>query len=552
MLIDVDFSPPLVIGNTMVSFKGSVSPGPQNQLGYGRGAQPLPVIIAGAGPSGLIAALTLQKYGVPFIIYEQTASSKLCSNAGRGIDMSPSVIHILEKEVGLSHKLDAAMKSYEYMNISDMSGKHINTLCFKDMGERKRHVTGTRNFGFVSRSKLQHVLLEALDLVDRHGRVRDSPNGILRCGIAVTGYKKMIGSNYVQVQLDNSMKVKASALLACDGVHSYIRRCMHDGSKGAFEDVLDSTNQEAWWGTTNVRPGSALEQELLHIAASRNMQGYNVGLVVLGTSQNPGTFLANEVSRNVYSWSYFVENETSHTNADADLMRRGGKVVGEAEKQELVDKIPSTCKILKLFSQFTPAKNINRSAVFHRSSNLPSVDGRVVLLGDAAQYHHPLRGEGSNKAIVDAFVAAMRLATAIMGKSNDKKSKKRKMSPSVERVLLNFDSSRRCKENNSQVKKSYKFGQSATSNSSYTCWARTTYFKFMSPKKMIRELCKGDKANSRFISDMKKELKPYPQPAKNVARPVNPASRAYDNIEMDLTTTTSFKEEDVSCLCIGF
>lgn len=530
----------------MVSFKdNSVSPFPHQQANeYGNAAQPLPVIIAGAGPSGLIAALTLQKYGVPFVIYERNASDKLCSDAGRGIDLSPSVIKVLEKELGLSDKLDAVMKPYEYIEVSDMDGKYVNTLRFKEMSKKKRRITGKRNFGFVSRSKLQHVLLEALGLIDRRGRVKDSPYGILRCGIAVTGYKKMIG-HFIQVQLDNSMKVKGSALLACDGLHSHIRQFMHEGAQG---DDLNFTKQEVWWGTTTVRPGSVLEQELQRIAASRNMQGYNVGLVVVGTSQNPGSFSANEVSRNVYSWSYFIQNDTS--NADADLIRRGGKVLDAADKQELVDKIPSTCKILKLFSEFTPAADITRCAVFDRANQLASVDGRAALLGDAAHYYHPMRGEGSNKAMVDGYVAAVRLATAIMGKSSGKKCKK---FPSVERILAGFDSSKRRKGINALAEKSRKVGLCATSNSGYNCWARKTYFKFMTPTKMIRELRTGDKSNSRFMSDTIKELKPYPKPAKSLARPVIPNSSAYDNIEMQLTKTKSFKEEDVGCtICIGF
>lgn len=527
----------------MVSWKdgGSIAPSQAND--YGNAAQPLPVIIAGAGPSGLVAALTLQKYGVPFVIYEMKASYKLCSDAGRGIDMSPSAIKILQKELGLTDSLDAVMKPYEYIEISDMDGKHVNTLRFKEMSARKRNITGKRNFGFASRSKLQHVLLEALGLIDRYGRVIDSPYGILRCGIAVTGYANMIG-NFVQVQLDNSKKVKGSSLLACDGLHSSIRQCMHEGAQ---DDNLNYTNQEVWWGTTVVRAGSDLEQELQHIAASRKMQGYNVGLVILGTSQNPGSFFANETSKNVYNWSYFLENEAF--NADADLIRRGGKVLDEAEMQELVAKIPSTCEILKLFSESTPAADITRSAVFDRTNNLASVDGRVVLIGDAAHYHHPIRGEGSNKAMVDGYVAATRLATAIMGKSN---GSKKNASPSIDRALAGFDSYKRRKGNNALVEKSRKYGQCATSNSRYTCWTRETYFKFMSPSKTIREVCTGDKSNRRFVSDMIKELKHYPKPAKSIARPVIPGSSAYDNVEMQLTKTRSFKEEDALCMCIGF
>ena len=46
--------------------------------------------IAGGGPCGLTTALTLQKHGVPFVIYERASRQKLCSNAGSGIDVSLS------------------------------------------------------------------------------------------------------------------------------------------------------------------------------------------------------------------------------------------------------------------------------------------------------------------------------------------------------------------------------------------------------------------------------------------------------------------------------
>ena len=58
----------------------------------------LPVVIAGAGPCGLVAALTFEKSGIPYIIYEKTTTEKLCSNAGSGIDMAPT---------GKEHKIRA-------------------------------------------------------------------------------------------------------------------------------------------------------------------------------------------------------------------------------------------------------------------------------------------------------------------------------------------------------------------------------------------------------------------------------------------------------------
>ena len=75
----------------------------------------LPVIIAGAGPCGLVAALSLKRSGVPFVIYDRASSTRLCSNAGSGIDMAPVAINILENELEVSPEgINRAMRPYEY------------------------------------------------------------------------------------------------------------------------------------------------------------------------------------------------------------------------------------------------------------------------------------------------------------------------------------------------------------------------------------------------------------------------------------------------------
>ena len=75
----------------------------------------LPVIIAGAGPCGLVAALSLKRSGVPFVIYDRASSVRLCSNAGSGIDMAPVTVNILENELEISQEgINRAMRPYEY------------------------------------------------------------------------------------------------------------------------------------------------------------------------------------------------------------------------------------------------------------------------------------------------------------------------------------------------------------------------------------------------------------------------------------------------------
>ena len=81
------------------------------------GTPPLPVIIAGAGPCGLVAALTLQKAGIPFLIFERARFQKVLSNSGSGIDMAPTALKILDGELGLSDGLDKAMRQMNTVHV---------------------------------------------------------------------------------------------------------------------------------------------------------------------------------------------------------------------------------------------------------------------------------------------------------------------------------------------------------------------------------------------------------------------------------------------------
>jgi len=103
-------------------------------------SQQLPVIIAGAGPAGLVAALTLQREKIPFIVYEKAKSSRLCGNAGSGIDMAPTALRILDEELGLAGRNDY-VQPYEYIHISNMKGKTIKAINLLDLGERFKKMT---------------------------------------------------------------------------------------------------------------------------------------------------------------------------------------------------------------------------------------------------------------------------------------------------------------------------------------------------------------------------------------------------------------------------
>lgn len=458
---------------------------------------PLPVIIAGAGPCGLVAALTCQQAGVPFVIYERAGAKKLCSNAGSGIDMAPTAINILEQELKLPKaSLDVSIRPYGYMWNADMLGNHLSTYRLKELDSK---ILDTRKFGFSGRALLQNVLLDALGLKDEKGNIKDDPNGVLRCGMSVTGYQNQKGDGktggFVEVKLSDDTTVNGVVLLACDGIHSAVRRHMHQDKK----DPLNYCGQICWWGKCTVEPESKLDQRLKQIAQENKLLDGNVAIALVGTSKKPGCFFSSEVSKGVHAWAYVLnQKEAPAAKATDDLTRRGGAVLAEEEKKAEIDKlVADRAPVLRMMLESTPANGITRAGFFDRKNlDLPYTDGRVALLGDAAHPQSPLLGQGANMAIVDGYVAATRLAAALKTKD-----------PAVaEQALAAFDTKKRRKANNAVIKKARTYGVYFVSDSWLATWATSKLMKWASASMVISDMISGDKSNAEFVAAMKKDL----------------------------------------------
>ena len=124
-----------------------------------------PVIIAGAGPCGLVAALTLQQHQVPFILYERASREKLCANTGYGIDMAPTAVTILADHLHLD--LSTAMRPYECMYIGALHKKTTNQKTKKTKTNalvtyQFQDLPLAQDFGFSNQAELRKALLAAL------------------------------------------------------------------------------------------------------------------------------------------------------------------------------------------------------------------------------------------------------------------------------------------------------------------------------------------------------------------------------------------------------
>ena len=295
-----------------------------------------------------------------------------------------TAINILDDHLGLAEK--DWMRPYEIMHLSDMKGRKVALWNLPSL--KLSQVSDKRQFGFANRSNLQHTLLDALNLKDDDGNIKNDDDR-LKCCTSVVGYQNLDG--FVRVELNDGTKVDASALLACDGIHSAVRKHMYKD----IDDPLNYCGQECWWGKTTVKPGSELEEEMKRLIASeKELVEYkgNVSLTAIGTNKSPGCFFSAEVAPNEHAWGYVFANKTPPTaNATNDLTRRGGSVLTAEEKKRDIDEaIADRSKLLRLMMQQPSADEITRAGLFDRKNlNLSYIDGRVALLGDSAHPQSP-------------------------------------------------------------------------------------------------------------------------------------------------------------------
>jgi len=455
---------------------------------------PLPVIIVGAGPCGLIAALALQNYRVPFVIIEKASRSKICSNAGSGFELATTSVEIL-KRLGID--VDKILSRYEGLALVDgTNGKLIRSSSLNTRG------------GAVNRAQMQNYLLELLFPSS------EDEDGVLLCGSGLETYEEDVGGEKVVATLSSGQTVTGCLLLACDGIHSRVRAVMHGGYESTKDwktnvrksnelDPLHYCDSLVYWGKTPVEKGSKLEQEF------QKTQGKDGNLTsfifTLTTPKIPSSvFVIPAQNATVLNWAITVnskEKNKSDNNNGQDLTRRGGGPLTEAEKKRLFDfstapnpdsvvRGLTNFALLKEFIEQTPAKDITEAGLYDRENlDLPfaSKNNLVVLLGDAAHPQTPVLGQGVNMAIADAYVYATNIALA----QRDQRAPREAISKS--------NTSDRHKGSKTTVKMARSMLALFTSQNLFVCWLSYLMTKFLPSSYFANSIDDGDKSNRDFL-----------------------------------------------------
>jgi 2-polyprenyl-6-methoxyphenol hydroxylase-like FAD-dependent oxidoreductase len=312
------------------------------------------VLIAGAGPTGLVLALWLTRLGVKVRLIDKVAKAGTTSRAlavqARTLEFYQQV-GLAKAVVDLGHKVPA-------LNLW-VKGAKAASVPLQEMGQ------GLSRFYFpviFPQDEHERLLIEALG----------------NSGIAVERRTELVGfedvGGEIRVTLaksDGSHEVCTTAYLAgCDGAHSKTREVLNVGFPGGTYDHL--------FYVADVE------------AAGPPMDGQ------LHVDLDDADFLA-----------VFPLSGTGRARLIGSVRDDAVQNSGQLKFTDIQDRAVRNLKIdVQRVNWFSTYR------VHHRVAN-SFRKGRAFLLGDAAHVHSPVGGQGMNTGIGDAVNLAWKLAAAL-------------------------------------------------------------------------------------------------------------------------------------------
>ncbi len=329
--------------------KIALSASKQIKLGSHRlGAIVKRAAIIGGGIGGLTTAIALRKIGFKVDVYERATELR---EVGSGMSLWPNAVRSLQQiDPEILARLTTGGRSLRRMLMKDEHGERIKTLPLPS-----QDCSGIA----IHRAELQSALARSVSSQSIHlshtfSRLEHRPNSVL-------------------LHFENGISIEADLVVACDGIHSAVRKSL------GLKTKLSNRPYSVWRGITNLPP----EVSAQHLGLDRD-----------------GDF-----------------SESYGPGARFGILRLGpGRIhwYAAANNSLLSGDLPERAALQKLFAGWhAPVPELIEKAetafctkVQDRLSTLPWVVGRVAILGDAAHPISPNFGQGSCLAIEDAVVLA--------------------------------------------------------------------------------------------------------------------------------------------------
>lgn len=328
---------------------------------------PLPVLIVGAGPTGLALAVQLQSFGVAFRIIDRLTDR---GRESRALAIQARTLELLQS-VGIGDQLAAAGRSSTRLLFH--LGGHVAKVVLGGFG-----ATDTRfpYILFLSQAETERILASHLEACGV---------GIER-GVELGDFKtETDGVTCTLRHADGRIEtVGAMYLVGCDGAHSKVRKAAGIAFEGApyIQDFL----------LGDVEADGPLDTEALHSFAG----GHGVAMFFpLGA---PRTWRVIAMAPDSGG-----EPTTAAETSSLSL----------AELQVVVDGATDSTVRLRDPAWLTHFRLHHRQADRYRA-------GRAFLAGDAGHIHSPVGAQGMNTGIQDAWNLGWKLAFTVRGWADDR------------------------------------------------------------------------------------------------------------------------------------
>lgn len=312
-------------------------------------------VIAGAGIAGLATALALQQRGVAVTVLEQASALR---EVGAGLQIAPNGSRVLQA-LGLTAAVEAvaceaAAKEVRLWN----TGQRWPLF---DLGADARARFGAP-YWMLHRGDLHQVLRSAFEA---------AAPGALLTGVRVLGTETQ--GDTVGVVTADGRRFEADVAVAADGVHSAQRQALVGDGAAQFTGLM------AWRGVVPMaRLAPALREPV-----GVNWVGPGGHVITYPLRRGELLNVVAIVEKPTWrgeSWS----DAGTHAEVHADLQG------WHSDLHQLVDAMD------------TPF----RWALLSRPALADWVNGRSVLIGDAAHPTLPFLAQGANMALEDALLLA--------------------------------------------------------------------------------------------------------------------------------------------------
>ena len=325
-----------------------------------------PVLIVGAGPTGMTAAIELSRFGIPVRLVEKMPEPATTS---RAVGVQARTLELFEQR-GMADKMLAAGNKAPGASIHS-GGKRIVRLNYC-------HVDS--NYGytlFISQAETERILRE--QLAAQNVTIERSVEMIAFAQAESHGSSGRPGSVSATLRHgDGSLEeVEASYLISAEGAHSKVRKTLG-------LDFHGKALQEQY-ALGDFYVDSDLTETDMHIFSSE--YGF-MGMFPMGD----------------HRWRVIASNPLSETSKDT-----------KPELNELQ-------KIYDMRSEI-PAKfrDLQWSSWFHINSRMTDQlqDEQTFLGGDSAHIHSPAGAQGMNTGIQDMIDLGWKLAMVMQGKATN-------------------------------------------------------------------------------------------------------------------------------------